>query len=89
MKRVIKRSLLLLIVAVLAVTVVLVPAVADNYPASDPDVKQQSPAVSPSQQKMFYGYVPPPPIRQTWPGGYRVIFHELINTLMEHCAGWY
>jgi hypothetical protein len=38
---------------------------------------------------MFYGYVPPPPIRHTWPGGYKVIFHELTNTLMEHITGRY
>lgn len=88
MKKVLKKSLLL-IVAVFAVSIMLVPAMADNYPASDSGVKQPAPAVSSSQQKIFYGYVPPPPIRQTWPGGYRVIFHELINTLMEHCIGWY
>jgi hypothetical protein len=40
-------------------------------------------------QQPFYGYVPPPPIRHTWPGGYKVIFHEMMNTLMEHIIGHY
>ncbi len=42
-----------------------------------------------TQQEMFYGYVPPPPIRHTWPGGYRVIFHEIANTLLDHMLGRY
>jgi hypothetical protein len=58
---------------------------ADNFPAAP----AQGPPPSKVQQKMFYGYVPPPPIRHTWPGGYRVIFHELTNTLMEHITGQY
>jgi hypothetical protein len=35
------------------------------------------------------GYVPPPPIRHTWPGGYRVIILEMMNTLMDHVIGRY
>lgn len=38
---------------------------------------------------LYYGYVAPPPIRHTWPGGYKVIFHDLVNTLMEHIIGQY
>jgi hypothetical protein len=63
---------------------------ADNFPAAPATNGQvQGPPPSKVQQKMFYGYVPPPPIRHTWPGGYRVIFHELTNTLMEHILGQY
>ncbi|MGC8660305.1 MAG: hypothetical protein ACP5U1_14660 [Desulfomonilaceae bacterium] len=40
-------------------------------------------------QQRFSGYVPPPPIRHTWPGGYKVIFHEMMNTLMDHIVGQY
>ncbi len=42
-----------------------------------------------AQQQLFSGYVPPPPIRHTWPGGYKVIFHEMMNTLMDHIVGQY
>lgn len=63
---------------------------ADNFPAAPAQSgPSQGPPVSNVQQKMFYGYVPPPPIRHTWPGGYKVIFHELTNTLMEHILGRY
>jgi hypothetical protein len=63
---------------------------ADNFPAAPAQSGQvQGPPPSKVQQKMFYGYVPPPPIRHTWPGGYKVIFHELTNTLMEHIIGQY
>lgn len=41
------------------------------------------------QQQLYYGYVPAPPIRHTWPGGYRVILHEMMNTLMDHITGHY
>jgi hypothetical protein len=37
----------------------------------------------------FYGYVPPPPIHHTWPGGYRAIFMEMMNTWSEHMLGRY
>jgi hypothetical protein len=62
---------------------------AESFPA-----KTQGPAASaappahPGPQR-FYGYVPPPPIRDTWPGGYRVIFHELREILLNHIAGHY
>lgn len=41
------------------------------------------------QPQRFYGYVPPPPLLHTWPGGYRVIRHELSNTLADHIGGHY
>jgi hypothetical protein len=60
---------------------------ADNFP--NPNAPQQGPAPTAVQKQMYYGYVPPAPIRHTWPGGYKVIFHELGNTLMEHILGQY
>jgi hypothetical protein len=63
---------------------------ADSFPTAQAQSgPAQAPPLSKVQQKMFYGYVPPPPIRHTWPGGYKVIFHELTNTLMEHILGQY
>jgi hypothetical protein len=63
---------------------------ADNFPSqkpwANPAEKAPNAAVKPNTS---YGYVPPAPIRHTWPGGYRVIFHELSNTLMEHILGQY
>jgi hypothetical protein len=63
---------------------------AQNFPAtSAPAAGPRQPAVASAQQQMIYGYAPPPPIRHTWPGGYRVIFHELVNTLSQHFLGHY
>ncbi len=61
---------------------------AQNFPAPP---SQSSPPQGPTavQQQMYYGYVPSPPIRHTWPGGYRVIFHELVQTLSNHMIGHY
>jgi hypothetical protein len=86
------RKHLVLILAVAFITAFLSSwCVADNFPA-----QQQAPAArqAPAQPRIaegqtFYGYVPPPQIRHTWPGGYKVIFHELTNTLMEHILGQY
>ncbi|HTY25477.1 MAG TPA: hypothetical protein VMC85_20270 [Desulfomonilaceae bacterium] len=62
-------------------------AAADNFPDRKMTAPRgRGPAV---QQQIFYGYVPPPPIRHTWPGGYKVIFHELLNTLSGHVLGQY
>lgn len=62
--------------------------------AGYPDVRSGSPAakdrrVVPAKPERFYGYVPPPPIRHTWPGGYRNIFWELNNTMLDHILGRY
>jgi hypothetical protein len=63
---------------------------AQNFPGPP---SQSGPAQGPAgqsvQQQIYYGYVPPPPIRHTWPGGYRTIFHELIQTLANHITGHY
>jgi hypothetical protein len=65
-------------------------ALADNFPAA-PQQPQAPPAVhhAKKQPELFYGYVPPAPIRHTWPGGYRVIILEMGNTFMEHLLGRY
>jgi hypothetical protein len=52
--------------------------------------ESSSAAAAPAQQpQAFYGYVPPAPIRHTWPGGYKVIIHEMMNTLVDHVLGRY
>ncbi len=63
------------------------PAFAEDFPAKPDQTQQATRPASPNQP--FYGYVPPPPIRHTWPGGYKVIFHELVDTLAEHMLGQY
>lgn len=86
MKRVTTIFLAAIIVAVLFFSM----AYAENFPnatSASPDGPKLSKAQI--QQKMYYGYVPPAPIRHTWPGGYRNIFHELFNTLSEHIVGQY
>ncbi len=62
-----------------------------NFPAVGQKADQPSkPTLTRSQQQqLYYGYVPAPPIRHTWPGGYRVILHEMVNTLMDHITGHY
>lgn len=62
--------------------------------ADSPSSPSQALASSPVQKgdvrdRMYYGYVPPPPIRHTWPGGYKVIFHEIFHTLADHIRGNY
>lgn len=64
-------------------------SLAQDIPGNQNAPRQaQSSPQAPSNEP-FYGYVPPPPIRHTWPGGYKVIFHELIDTLTEHMLGRY
>ena len=68
-----------------------------DEPMADLESKQlrpaprYTPALAPSEQQVqpFYGYVPPAPIRHTWPGGYKVIIHEIMNTLVDHVLGRY
>ncbi len=70
---------------------------AAGEPMADLESKQLRPAArytaappsSEQQVQPFYGYVPPAPIRHTWPGGYRVIIHEIMNTLVDHVLGRY
>lgn len=62
---------------------------AQDFPSQSTQVQESTSARQSSLNEPFYGYVPPPPIRHTWPGGYKVIFHELLNTLSEHILGQY
>jgi hypothetical protein len=85
-----KRLAVVLIALAVAVVFVIPSAGAEDFPSPQPSML--APPVkppAPGQQRLYYGYVPPAPIRHTWPGGYRVIFHELGNTLSEHILGQY
>ncbi|MFC1834595.1 hypothetical protein ACFL2Q_07660 [Thermodesulfobacteriota bacterium] len=67
-------------------------SVAQDFPAQPrqaPSVQQVNPRSAQQKPVRFYGYVPPPPLRHTWPGGYRVIMHELMQTMAEHILGQY
>jgi hypothetical protein len=82
-----KLSITLLIIS-LAVGFFGFSARAEDFPSQAATLSQsQNQPQNPA--KPFEGYVPPPPIRHTWPGGYKVIFHEMMNTLMEHVIGHY
>lgn len=85
-----KRILLVCLVILFSQSAVSAFAQSDNFPAGPPAAAEPQRMTPPAdKQKMFYGYVPPAPIRHTWPGGYRVIFSELTNTLIEHILGQY
>jgi hypothetical protein len=85
-----KRLGILFIVVLMGAVILAAGVLAADFPSNTPDSKA-SPPLSQGEirQRMFYGYVPPAPIHHTWPGGYRVIFHELMNTLSEHILGQY
>lgn len=86
MKKIIKKlvfCLLLVFVAFVA------DSSAEDFPASPTPSRVEHTARNNAPNEPFYGYVPPPPIRHTWPGGYKVIFHELLDTLAEHMLGRY
>ncbi len=85
------RRMLVILVILLAISLPGAPvSYSEDMPAGQPAVTRV-PASKPAQgiPQRFYGYVPPPPIRDTWPGGYRVIFHELFSILSEHMVGQY
>ncbi len=65
-------------------------AFAENFPATNqgPPQLQQGPGPHNMPQR-FYGYVPSPPIRHVWPGGYRVIIQDINNVLADHLLGYY
>lgn len=82
-----RLSIIVCVVMVMASGISTVSA--ENYPATNaPAAGPRQTAGTPGEQ-MIYGYVPPPPIRHTWPGGYKVLFHELLNTLSQHMLGHY
>lgn len=85
-----KRVTQIFLAALLGSVLLFATAYAENFPnatSAYPGGHRLSRAQA--QQQMYYGYVPPAPIRHTWPGGYRNIFHELFNTLSEHILGQY
>jgi len=84
-----KRTILIVLTIATALGLLATPVLAEDIPSGGTAIQQPQAAHSAAQEKLFYGYVPPPPIRHTWPGGYRVILHELTNTLMEHISGRY
>lgn len=84
-----KRFSLILLLATVILAVPALSSAADSFPNPGANHPQQGPGSSAVQQKLNYGYIPPAPIRHTWPGGYKVIFQELGNTLSEHILGQY
>jgi hypothetical protein len=84
-----KRFCTFLVFTIVLVSFLAAPA-SDNFPQYQSTPKQ--PAVrghTAEQENMFEAYVPPPPIRHSWPGGYRVLLHEVVNTFMDHVVGRY
>lgn len=57
--------------------------------AKPPAQSQARPSAVGQPPQRFYGYVPPPPILHTWPGGYRVIRRDVSNVLADHIGGHY
>jgi hypothetical protein len=86
-----KRLALISLAVMTAAALLASGAAADNSFPQAPAAAGQTgkPALSRAQQQLYYGYVPSPPIRHTWPGGYRAIIHEMMNNLMEHMTGHY
>jgi len=85
-----KRPVLLSLASVLVLGIFVTVSGAQNFPAIKHSPNQfQSRHPSKIKPKRFYGYVPPAPIRHVWPGGYRVIFHDLFNMMSDHQAGRY
>jgi hypothetical protein len=82
-----KLSITLLIISI-SMALCGLSAWAEDFPSQVPSASQ-SQLQGQNQSGPFQGYVPPPPIRHTWPGGYKVIFHEMMNTLMDHIVGQY
>ncbi len=73
----------------LATLCILLMSAAFVWAGDPPTAAPPQQGLNQGQPPVFYGYVPPPPVRHTWPGGYKVIFHELTNTLIEHILGQY
>ncbi len=85
-----KRVITVFVTALMALVLLSYAAFAENFPnAASASPGDSRLTKAQMQQQMYYGYVPPAPIRHTWPGGYRNIFHELFNTLSEHILGQY
>ncbi|MGB9617258.1 MAG: hypothetical protein ACP5M0_13965 [Desulfomonilaceae bacterium] len=84
------RSIVILALVLLAATATGLAGAAEAIPQLQPQgAHQAAPAAPPDREKLVEAYIPPPPIRHTWPGGYRVLLHELVNTMMDHMTGHY
>ena len=86
------KRLIFIFPAVLIAVVCLygkVQAAGNHHPRAMIVKQFKAPPRKVVRQKMFYGYVPPAPIRHTWPGGYRAIISEMTNTLVDHILGHY
>ena len=85
-----KRLALLSLSVLIAFGLLVSSGQAGSFPGPNPGPAHFKgyPAAKGMPQR-FYGYVPPPPIRHTWPGGYRVIFQEMNNTFINHVLGHY
>jgi len=84
------KRLLVILSAVMMIGFAWISVVsAQNFPTTSAPAAGPRQGSASVQQQMVYGYVPPPPIRHTWPGGYKVIFHEMLNTLSQHMLGHY
>lgn len=85
-----KRLITVCLVIILSAFFMVCAVNAQNPPVPYGHAKtSRGAAVAQQHPDRFYGYVPPPPIRHTWPGGYRVIIHEMTNTLIQHILGHY
>lgn len=84
-----KRLIFTFLLFVLVSALLSVSVCAQDFPSKPNQAQESASTRQSSPNEPFYGYVPPPPIRHTWPGGYKVIFHELLNTLSEHILGQY
>ena len=85
-----KRLALLSLSMLIAFGLLISSAQSGSFPVHKPGIAHLKgyPAAK-VKPRRFYGYVPPPPIRHTWPGGYRVIMQEMNNTFIEHVLGQY
>lgn len=85
-----KRLAFLSLSMLIAFGLLISSAHSGSFPAHKPGIVPLKgyPAAK-AKPRRFYGYVPPPPIRHTWPGGYRVIMQEMNNTFIEHMLGQY
>lgn len=85
-----KRVMVLCIVVLTGVALSTAGVLAADNSSSFPPAKSSRPPTKAEiRQQLYYVYAPPPPIRHTWPGGYRVIVHEMFNTLAGHILGQY
>ncbi|MGC8602764.1 MAG: hypothetical protein ACP5VS_03645 [Desulfomonilaceae bacterium] len=83
------RRIVLFLMFFFFISVPVQGTLAADFPAVANSASQPRGSNATDGKQQFNGYVPPPPVRDTWPGGYKVIFHEMMNTLMDHIVGQY